>query len=370
MAKMRIIVSGGGTGGHIYPAMALIKRLQERDMIESVLYVGTEKGLESKIVTRENIPFKTIKISGFKRKLTLQNVKVLQMFFSSIGKSKKIIREFKPDVVVGTGGYVSSAVVYAAHTLKIPTVIHEQNTIAGITNKFLGHFVNKIVIAFKQAEDQFPEKQKIVFAGNPRAQEAAAIKKNDRLKDFKLDANKPTVLIFGGSRGATPINKAVIVALPDFAKADFQMMFVTGRVHYDGVIKQIDDKYLQARNIAILPYIDNMPEILPDLKLIVGRSGATSIAEITALGLPAIFIPSPYVTHDHQTVNANSVAENGAAKVIAESDLTADKLFNNVASIMNDQQVQAKMSQASKEIGVPDASDKLIAVLTGLINKS
>lgn len=369
MTKFRIIVSGGGTGGHIYPAMALIKRLKERDMIEDVLYVGTENGLESKIVTSAGIDFKTIKISGFKRKLTLQNVKVLQMFLSSIGRSKKIIKEFKPDIVVGTGGYVSSAVVYAAHKLHVPTVIHEQNTIAGITNKFLGRFVDKIAIAFKQAANQFPEKQKLVFTGNPRAQEAATIQKNDRLQDFDLQADRPTVMIFGGSRGAEPINNAVIKALPKFCQADFQLLFVTGRVHYDEVKNRIDKKYLDADNFSIQPYIENMPEVLPDLKLIVGRSGATSIAEITALGIPAIFIPSPYVTHDHQTINANSVAENGAAKVIAEKDLTAEKLFQTVSDIMTDNKVLQNMSDASKENGVPDASDKLITVLEELIRK-
>ncbi|MFD1471462.1 undecaprenyldiphospho-muramoylpentapeptide beta-N-acetylglucosaminyltransferase [Companilactobacillus mishanensis] len=369
MTKLRIIVSGGGTGGHIYPAMALIKRLKERDMIEDVLYVGTENGLESKIVTKAGIDFKTIKISGFKRKLTFENIKVLNMFFSSIGKSKKIIKEFKPDIVVGTGGYVSSAVVYAAHTLHIPTVIHEQNTIAGVTNKFLGHFVDRIAIAFKDAQDQFSEKSKIVYTGNPRAQEAAAIKANDRLKDFDLSPEKNTVMIFGGSRGAEPINKAVIDSLESFSKADFQMIFVTGRVHYDGVVKRIDEKYMSAPNISIEPYIDNMPEILPDLKLIVGRSGATSIAEITALGIPAIFIPSPYVTHDHQTKNARAIAANGAANILPESELTGEKLFNNVSEIMNSVDIQNKMSAASKEIGVPDASDKLISVLTGLVRK-
>jgi len=193
---MRIIVSGGGTGGHIYPAMALIKRLKERDLIDDVLYVGTEKGLESKIVKNAGLNFKTIEIQGFKRRLTLENVKTVQLFLSSIRKSRKIIKEFKPDIVVGTGGYVSSAIVYAAHTMHIPTVIHEQNTIAGVTNKFLAHFVDKIAIAFTEATDQFSEKKKIVFTGNPRAQEVVNIQKNDRLKEFDLAADKDTVMIY------------------------------------------------------------------------------------------------------------------------------------------------------------------------------
>lgn len=369
MTKMRIIVSGGGTGGHIYPAMALIKRLKERDLIDDVLYVGTEKGLESKIVQNAGIDFKTIEIRGFKRKLTLENVKVVEMFLSSIRKSKKIIKEFQPDIVVGTGGYVSSAVVYAAHAMHIPTVIHEQNTIAGITNKFLAHFVDKIAIAFTEATDQFSEKRKIVFTGNPRAQEVVNIKKNDRLKEFDLDPDKDTVMIFGGSRGAKPINLATIKTMEKFVEADYQVLFVTGRVHYDNVVKLIDQKYLKSANISVLPYIDNMPEILPDIKLIVGRSGATSIAEITALGIPAIFIPSPYVTHDHQTKNAMSVSKVGAAEIITESQLTSESLFMEINNIMNNQELQEKMSAESKKIGVADASDRLIKVLTGLVNK-
>lgn len=369
MAKMRIIVSGGGTGGHIYPAMALIKRLKERNLIEDVLYVGTEKGLESKIVKNAGLDFKTIEIQGFKRRLTLENAKTIQLFLSSIRKSRKIIKEFKPDVVIGTGGYVSSAIVYAAHTMHIPTVIHEQNTIAGVTNKFLAHFVDKIAIAFTEATDQFSEKKKIVFTGNPRAQEVVDIKKNDRLKEFDLAPDKDTVMIFGGSRGAKPINQATIETMNKFVAANYQVLFVTGRVHYDNVVELIDDKYLKSANVSVLPYIDNMPEILPDIKLIVGRSGATSIAEITALGIPAIFIPSPYVTHDHQTKNAMSVAKVNAAKVIAESELTSEKLFNEINQIMSDETLQKSMSDNSKKIGVPDAADRLIKVLTDLVNK-
>lgn len=369
MTKMRIIVSGGGTGGHIYPAMALIKRLKERDMIEDVLYVGTEKGLENKIVKKAGLNFKTIEIQGFKRSLSMKNLKTVQLFVSSIGKSKKIIKEFKPDIVVGTGGYVSSAIVYAAHALHIPTVIHEQNTIAGVTNKFLAHFVDKIAIAFTEATDQFSEKKKIVFTGNPRAQEVVNIQKNDRLKEFNLSADKDTVMIFGGSRGAKPINQATIETMKKFVDEDYQILFVTGRVHYDNVVKLIDSKYLNSANISVLPYIDNMPEILPDIKLIVGRSGATSIAEITALGIPAIFVPSPYVTHDHQTKNAMSVSKVGAAKTIPESELTPELLFNEINEIMSDSQLQKDMSEKSKKIGVPDSADRLIKVLTDLVNK-
>ncbi len=366
MSKMRVVVSGGGTGGHIYPALALINRLKERDLIDEILYVGTETGLEEKIVKENGIPFKTIKIQGFKRKLSLENIKTVNLFISSISKSKKILKEFKPDIVIGTGGYVSSAIVYAAHLMHIPTIIHEQNTIAGVTNKFLGHFVNNIAIAFEEARSQFSEKKKIVFTGNPRAQEVVSIKKNNRLEDFNLNPQEPTVLVFGGSRGATPINNSFVQDFDKFSDANYQVLFVTGNAHFANVSEILGDKMDRYHNISVVPYIENMPEILPDIQLIVGRSGATSIAEITALGIPAIFIPSPYVTHDHQTVNAQSVAKNGAAVVLKEPDLNAQSLFDSVNRIMTDESKQKEMSEKSKEIGVPDASDRLIDLMKKL----
>ena len=180
---MRLLVSGGGTGGHIYPALALIEDLKEKDPTAEILYVGTSRGLESRIVPDAGIDFKTIEIQGFKRSLSLKNLKTIYLFLKSVHDSKKIIKTFKPDVVVGTGGYVCGSVLYAAARMKIPTVIHEQNSIAGVTNKFLGHFVDKICICFDHAKDDFPEKEKIVFTGNPRAQQVVTIKKSDRLKE-------------------------------------------------------------------------------------------------------------------------------------------------------------------------------------------
>lgn len=363
---MRIIVSGGGTGGHIYPALALIKRLQQRQLLDAVLYVGTESGLEEKIITQEKINFQTIKIQGFKRKLSWYNLQTLQLFLSSIGKAKRIIRHFQPDVVVGTGGYVSSSVVFAAHLLKIPTLIHEQNSVAGLTNKFLGHFVDKIAYAFNDVTQQFKEKDKLVFTGNPRAQEVASFRANARLTEFDLQPQIPTVMIFGGSRGAAPINKTAIQMLPQLAQRSYQVLFVTGQVHYNNVRQQVAKLNLKD-NIKIVPYIDDMPAILPDLALIVGRSGATSIAELTVLGVPSIFIPSPYVTHDHQTKNAQSLVNKQAALMIAEQDLSGDRLLALIDQVLTDRQLQAQLAQNARKLGVPDASDRLISVLENLI---
>lgn len=365
---MRVIVSGGGTGGHIYPALALIKRLQARHLLESILYVGTKTGLEQKIITQAQIPFEVIDIQGFKRKLTWENVTTVKLFLQSISRARKIIQKFQPDIVVGTGGYVSSAVVYAAHRQKIPTIIHEQNSIAGLTNKFLGHFVDKIAYAFPEAATQFSEKKKLVFTGNPRAQEVAHLKPNKRLQEIGLRSDLATVLIFGGSRGASPINRAVIQLIPQVARLSYQVLFVTGKVHYEKVQKQLSSTL--PANVQILPYIDDMPAILPDVALVVGRSGATSIAELTALGIPAIFIPSPYVTHDHQTKNAQALVEQHAAVMIPESELTATRLLKQINQLMTQPQLLAKMQQRSQKIGVVDASDRMIKVMLELIAKA
>ncbi|UQS82704.1 undecaprenyldiphospho-muramoylpentapeptide beta-N-acetylglucosaminyltransferase [Bombilactobacillus folatiphilus] len=365
---MRIIVSGGGTGGHIYPALALIKRLQQRRLIEEVLYVGTQTGLEQKIIKQEQIPFKALKLQGFQRKLSWHNVETVKLFVQSIHQAKKIITDFRPDVVVGTGGYVCSAIVTAAHFKKVPTLIHEQNSIAGLTNKFLGHFVDKIAYAFENVTTQFSEKNKLVFTGNPRAQEVNALKPNERLRDFGLDPQEKTIMIFGGSRGAKPINQAVIDSLPSFSQMNYQLLFVTGQAHFAAVQKQLTQPL--SDRIKVVPYIDDMPSVLPDLTLIVGRSGATSIAELTSLGIPAIFIPSPYVTHDHQTKNAQALVDQKAALMIPETQLTAQTLVQTVSQVMGDSHLLQELSDNARQLGVDDASDRLIQVLLDLIQNN
>lgn len=364
---MRILVSGGGTGGHIYPALALIEEIKAKEPSSKFLYVGTKKGLESRIVPDAGIDFKTIEIQGFKRSLSLENFKTVYLFLKSIQASKKIIKEFKPDVVVGTGGYVCGSVVFAAAQMHIPTVIHEQNSVAGVTNKFLSHFTNKVAICFDDVRAAFPAK-KVVFTGNPRAQQVAHITKQNRLKQYHLSDNKRTVLIFGGSRGAEKINQSALEAAKSFADKDFQVLFVTGRVHYDAIMKKASGMQIPD-NVVIEPYIADMPQLLPEIDLIVGRAGATSLAEITALGIPSILIPSPYVTADHQTKNAMSLVNKNAAEMIKESDLNGITLATKVNDLMNDEKLRQKMAQSAYQVGVRDAADRLYNVLEDLISK-
>lgn len=364
---MRIIVTGGGTGGHIYPALAFINHLKTIEPESDVLYVGTERGLESKIVPAAGIDFKTVDVQGFRRSFSFSNFKTLYKFLKSTSDAKKIIKDFEPDVVIGTGGYVAGPVLYAAAKLKIPTLVHEQNSIPGITNKFLSKYVDKVAVAFEAAKPYFP-REKTVFTGNPRAQEVASLEATDILEtEYELKKDKKTVVIFGGSRGAQTINEAVKAALPKFAEKDYQLVYASGQIYYDEDYAEFA-KYKESANIAIRPYISNMLEVLASSDLILCRAGATTIAEITALGLPTIFVPSPNVTADHQTKNAQALVDIGAAKMIRDAELTAEKMLESISEIFSDESLYQAMSEASKKAGVPDASDRLYQLVKEIKN--
>lgn len=365
---MRIVLSGGGTGGHIYPALAFVRTLQKINPDSEILYIGTENGLESTIVPREGIPFKTIHITGFKRSISLENVKTIFRFLKGVQKSKKILKEFKPDIVIGTGGYVCGPVVYAAHSLNIPSIIHEQNSVPGLTNKFLSKYVNKIAISFTEAAEFFPS-DKVVLTGNPRATEVLGHDGLIGKKSVGLDLTKKTVLIFGGSRGARPINDAVVEMLPELKKKNYQVLYVTGEVHFDAVMNQVKQAG-NPKNVHIKPFIHNMPEVLSGVDLVVSRAGATSIAEFTSLGIPSILIPSPYVTNNHQEKNARSLDSSGAAEIILERDLNGKILLEKIDQIVTDENCLKSMKQASQKLGIQDAGTRLYKVCESLITKS
>lgn len=367
---MRVILSGGGTGGHIYPALALAEVIKQHEPDAEFLYVGSERGVEANIVPKTGMAFKQLAVQGFSRSLSLHNIKTVQLFLKAVKVSKKIIKEFKPDVVIGTGGYVAGAVVYAAQRMNIPTVIHEQNSVAGVTNKFLARGATKIGVAFEVAKQQFPS-EKVVLVGNPRAQQVAQLKSTFSWQTIGLRDDKATVLIFGGSQGAPAINLAVIDAIPEFNERSYQVVIVTGPKRYDNVLDLLRERNIEAAdNIRILPYIDNMPNVLKQTDAIVSRAGATSIAEITALGIPSILIPSLHVTGDHQTKNAQSLVDVGAAINITESDLNGQSLIATVDTLLLDENVSDKMAAQATKVGMPDAGERLYQlILQAMANK-
>ncbi len=362
---MKIVVSGGGTGGHIYPALALIKEIRKLNPSAEFLYIGTEKGLESNIVTREGIPFKTIHITGFKRKLSFENIKTITRFLKGVQDSKKFIKEFKPDVVIGTGGYVCGPVVYAASKLHIPTIIHEQNSIPGLTNKFLSRYVDKVAICFEEAGQFFP-KEKVILTGNPRASEVIDKDGSKGRESVGLNSSQKSVLLVGGSRGAKPLNDAFLSALSEVKEKNYQFLYVTGEVHYDNVLNRVK-AVGNPDNVIIRPFIHNMPDVLAGVDLVVARAGATTLAELTALGLPSILVPSPYVTNNHQEKNARSLSDKGAAILRLERDLTGSQLIKDIDSILLNPLKLEEMKKASSEIGIPDAASRLYNVMNDLI---
>jgi UDP-N-acetylglucosamine--N-acetylmuramyl-(pentapeptide) pyrophosphoryl-undecaprenol N-acetylglucosamine transferase len=361
---MKVVVSGGGTGGHIYPALALIREIQKETANAEFLYIGTEKGLESRLVPRENIPFRSIHITGFKRKFSFENVKTILRFMKGVNQSKQMLREFQADVVIGTGGYVCGPVVYAASKLGIPTIIHEQNSVPGLTNKFLSRYVDRVAICFSEAKSFFPE-GKVVMTGNPRASEVLNQDGEKGRLSVGLNLTDPVVLIVGGSQGARPINDAVVQALMDLGKRPYQVLYVTGEVHYEKVKKEVELSG-SPKNVVVKPFIHNMPQVLAGTDLTVARAGATTLAELTSLGIPSILIPSPYVTNNHQEKNARSLSEHGAAELLLEKDLTRDTLLETIDGILLNENRLKEMKQAAKKLGIPDSAERLYQLMQEL----
>lgn len=363
---MKIVVSGGGTGGHIYPALALIREIQKETKDAEFLYIGTKNGLESTLVPRENIPFKSIHITGFKRKLSLDNIKTVLRFLKGVRDSKKMLKEFQPDIVIGTGGYVCGPVVYAASKMRIPTIIHEQNSVPGLTNKFLSRYVNKIAVCFDEAKEYFPE-DKVVFTGNPRASEVLGKDGIRGRLSAGLSVTTPAVLLFGGSRGARPINDAVVKALSELGEKPYQVLYITGDVHFEDVKNEVE-LVGNPKNVIIKPFIHNMPEVLAGIDLVVSRAGATTLAEITSLGIPSILVPSPYVTNNHQEKNARSLSDHGAAELLLEKDLNSKSLIQQIDRILLNDDFRNEMKSKAKKLGVPDSASRLFGLMKQLVN--
>ena len=369
MKAMKIIVSGGGTGGHIYPALTLIRTLQQKvDKLE-VLYVGTHAGLEADIIPKEDIPFATVDLQGFKRSLSPENLLRAARAIKGVGKAMGIVRKFQPDVVVGTGGYVCGPVLMAASLLGIPSLIQEQNVIPGITNKILSKFVNKIATGYQEANGAFPA-NKVVFTGNPIRQEVMAHRQEADYEAFGLRPDTTTILVSGGSRGARTINRAMVEVLKHYAgRRDVQILHATGKGEYEDIINRISAAGLdlqQADNIKVKPYLYNMPQAMAIADLAIFRAGATGLAELTAKGIPAILVPYPYAAENHQEHNARAVEKAGAARVILNKDLTAQGLIQAIDELIGKPEKLQAMAKASAKLGRPEAADTISELIIEL----
>lgn len=358
---MRVIISAGGTGGHIYPALAIIDKIKEMEPNSEFLYIGTHNRMENEIVPKKGIPFETIEIYGFYRKEIWKNFKTVSCFIKAYKKCKKLIKEFKPDIVLGVGGYVTAPVIYAAHKLGVKTFIHEQNTIPGKCNSFLSKYATKIGVSFKSSSDFFPP-EKTIFTGNPCSEKAINLKPAEK-KEFNLSNNKKLVLCVMGSLGSTKINEFFTNSLALFNNKDYEILYVTGKNSYEEMNK---NKF--PSNVKLVPYIDNLPRIMKKTDLIISRAGASALSEIIELQLPSILIPSPYVPDNHQYKNAIDLVNEDAAILLEEKELNGDILVRKIDEIILDENKLNKMKKNLKKFSVPNSSSKIYEILRSIVD--
>lgn len=358
---MKIIVSAGGTGGHIYPALAIINKLKERNKDLDILYIGTTDRMEKDIVPPLGIKYIGIPMKGLNRKNIFKNIEVLRIYRQAIKKAKEIMKEFKPDVVLGIGGYITAPVIKAAHSLKIKTFIHEQNSIPGFTNKRLMKKASKVGVSLKESEKYF-KNSNVIFTGNPRSEEAYNATPVDKSK-YGLSENKKLVLFVMGSLGSITITNIMKDIIPSFKDKKYEVLFVTGKGYFDSY-KDVD----VPKNVKLVPMLSDMPNVLKKTDLIITRAGASTISEITVLGVPAIMIPSPYVTHNHQEKNAEVLEKNGNAVVIKEKELTKDKLINTIDSLISSDKKLEGMRKKGQLLGVKDSATKIATIIEELVS--
>lgn len=360
---MKYLISGGGTGGHIYPALAILNEIKLNDKDADILYVGTKEGLEAKLIPKEGIAFKTIRVKGIPRKINKNSFIALRELFHGLRESNRIIKDFKPDIVIGTGGYVCGPVVYRAYRNKIPTLIHEQNAFPGITNKILSKFVDKVAVTFDESIKYFKHPDRVIKTGNPIRSEILNIDKDQAYKNLDLNPDKTVILCFGGSGGQKSLNIAIKDMLKSLETIDFQLIHITGERFYYEFMEEIKALNLNPKDIRILPYLYEMAQALNVADIIVTSSGAITLAEISSIGIPSILIPKAYTAENHQEYNARSFEEKDAAVVILEKDLDGKKLKKEILDLLKDKEKLKKMSKMSKKLGKTDAAHQIYGII-------
>ena len=366
---MRVIFAGGGTAGHINPALAIAGYLKDKDPKTEILYIGAQGGMEERLVPQAGFKIKTIKISGFKRsfspKAIKDNVVTLKRAFSSTADAKRIIKEFKPDICIGTGGYVSGPVIRAAIKLNIPAIIHEQNAFPGVTTKMLSKNVQKVMLANPYAKKYLSDSCHFVTTGNPvRGEIITAAKEPSRAK-LGLD-ERPVILSFGGSLGARKINEGVADLFARSGKdGKYQIIHAYGQYGkwFPDLLREKGIEPDDCKNLDIREYINNMATCLAAADLVICRAGAITLSELQVQGKPAILIPSPNVAENHQFHNAMSMVDSNAAFIIEESELTGEKVIEYADRILGDQETLTEYSQNAGKMAIVDANDRIYSVI-------
>ncbi len=372
---MKALISGGGTGGHINPALAIAGMLKEKYKDIEIEYVGTKKGLETKLVPREGYKLHTVRVRGFSRSLSLKNFDAAVKAVTSVWEAKKIIKQFCPDIVIGTGGYVCWPVLRAAAKMGIPTAVHEQNATVGMTVKMLSRYVDRIMISFESMRDQISEKDKVVFTGNPIKSEMLRISREDSRKKLGYDMDTPMILSYGGSLGAMKINENVLSVIESYSeKSDVYHIHATGRGEWNDAKEKLlargyEDKgdSVTKGKVTVCEYIYDMPTLLSASDIVICRAGAMTVSELSAMGKAAVMIPSPNVTNNHQYKNAAVLEKAGGAVLIEEKNLNPEKLKNELEALINSPEKLSSLQNNIRRFAVLDSLERINSVVCELL---
>lgn len=358
---MKIIVSAGGTGGHIYPALAIIKKFQEKEKNLEVLYIGTHNRMEKEIVPKMNIKYQELEIYGFSKTNLIRDVKNLFLINKATKKCIEIMQEFKPDVVIGVGGYVTYPVIKAAHKLGIKTFIHEQNSIPGKSNVVLAKYASLVGVSFKNSMDSFKTARKVIYTGNPCGENAKTIPKISKTTLGFKESDK-LIIIVAGSLGSSTFNEKFKSFL-NVCDDNYKILYITGKNYYDEFVRNSNFP----KNVKVVPYFDNLAGLIKDAYLLISRAGASTISEILALKVPSILIPSPYVANNHQYYNALDLANLGASELLEEKNLSLELIQVTINELVNYKEKYQEMKDNLEKLTVKDASTIIYDEIKDLI---
>ena len=373
---MKVVIAAAGTAGHINPGLAIANKIKQEEPKSEITFIGTTRGLENDLVPRAGFKLKTIDAYGLSKKLTIENIKKMYKTLKGYGEAKKILKDLKPDIVIGTGGYICGATILAAHNLKIPTMLHESNSFPGKAVKMLAKKTDVILISFEDAKERIPNAKKIVHTGTPvkiKKQEYTNSQIEKLKKELGLNNEKPLVLIFGGSQGAQKINEAIMGIIKNKLNKEYQIIWATGPKQYDIIKEKLEDANININyieNTKIVPYIYNMEEIMNVSDLIVSRSGAMTITEIANLAKPSILVPLPNVSGDHQMYNAKVLANKNAAIIIKNDELNTVDLNTKIKEIVLDKNKKEQMGKNAFKVSTKNVEEKIWQEIKELISKN
>ncbi len=362
---MKVLIAAAGTGGHVNPGIAIANKIKEKEKDAEIVFVGTTRGLENDLVPRAGYSLKTIDVYGIRRSLSIENIKRAYKMITAMQEAKRLVKEFKPDVVIGTGGYVCVPVGLASKKYHVPLVLHESNAFPGMAVKVLSKKADKILLGFEEAKQRLPKAKEVVVTGTPTKVTKLSmtkVEKEEIRKRLGFTKDLPLVLAFGGSQGAKSINESLIEIIQKEMNQHYNLLWATGASAYDEIkeVLERENRSLESRNtVKIVPYIYNMEEMLNAVDVIISRSGAMSITEISTVGKPAIFIPFPYAAENHQEYNARVLEKAKAAKVILDRALTATYLNQEVEDLIKNPQRMENMGINARKMAIDHVEDKI-----------